>query len=161
MARRRAIEALDGYACTVAEQCAMFDISEATFHRYADGVRLRRRLTKIHVPGCADEPGWPPAAAEQPMPPEDALEIATIALIRGGFRVGEIIEALKKTSQSAVYRQRKAYLARKGASSSTETRWHYRHLPSHITDYKSPVERARDAERRFRCWVSRPRPTSS
>lgn len=162
MARREAIQALDDYACTVAEQCGLFKVTASTFHRYADGVRLRRRPSKAFTPGCqlviyAPLPG-DDVDDEAPMPPADCLEIATIALIRSRsrFTVEEIVTALR-TSQSAVYRQKKAFKDRLGRPGEVENRWLRRHLPSHLTDHKSRAELARDAERRARCWVTRAR----
>lgn len=98
-----------------------------------------------------------------PMSAADALEIATIALIksRSKFSVPEIVEALRKTSKSAVYRHIKAYVKRLGDLSPAEQRWRRQHLPSHLTDYMSPAEKARDAERRYRRWTSRPRRQSN
>lgn len=162
-ARREAVAALDDYGCTVAELCAMFRVTESTFHRYADGVRLRRRPSRRFFPGCRSERRYNKDAQDDPpMPRSDALEIATIALIRSRsrFSVSEIVTALK-TSKSAVYRQQKAHLKRLGDLSPVEQRWLHRHLPSHLTDYLSPAERAREAERHHRRWVSRPRRQSN
>jgi hypothetical protein len=163
IARREAIRALDDYGCTIIEQLAVFGVKEATFHRYADGVRFRRRPSRIFYPGCADDPecdGDKPD--ELPIPRADALEIATIALIksRSGFSVDEIVRALRKTSNSAAYRQRKAYIERLGDLSEVEKRCSKRHLPSHLTDHQSAAEKARERERRYRRWVTRARKQS-
>ena len=160
IARRETISALDEYGCTLAEQRAVFGITEATFHRYADGVRLRRRPSRIFYPGCTDDSEYDRGKPDEPpIPRADALEIATIALIRSRslFSVEEIVKALRKTSKSAVYRQRKAYNERLGDLSEVETRWRHRHLPSRLTDYLSPAEKARETERHHRRWVTRPR----
>lgn len=143
MARRQAIEALDEYDCTVAECCGMFDASPATFHRYADGVRLRRRPT---VPDVL------------PMTPKDATELATIALLRARFTATEIVEALRRTSKSAVYRQWEALKARRGDLSPAEARMLPRHLPSQ-PGYgdERPVEKRRAARWRRERWVTRGR----
>lgn len=162
-ARREAVAALDDYGCTVAEQRAMFRVTESTFHRYAEGVRLRRRPSHRLSPGCRSERRYDRDSHDDPpMPRADSLEIATIALIRSRsrFSVSEIVQALK-TSKSAVYRQQKAYHQRRGDLSPVEQRWRHRHLPSHLTDYLSPAERAREVERRYRRWVSRPRRQSN
>jgi DNA invertase Pin-like site-specific DNA recombinase len=171
-ARREAIQALDEYQCTVSEQCRAFGISPATFHRYANGVRLRRRSVKPLIPGCRIEKtsgggGWPTVLGmndgvtlekEPVMSADDALEIATVALIRSrrGFSVAEIVEALG-TSKSAVYRQKAAYKERLGDLSPAQDRWFPRHLPSNLTDFLSHPEKALEAERRHRRWVHRAR----
>jgi hypothetical protein len=159
-ARREAIRALDEYGCTVTEQCAAFGgISEATFHRYAADVRLRRRPVKPLVPGCTFDYRYDAARLqERSMPGGDGLEIATIALIRAreNFTAAEIINALH-ASKSVVYRQRSAHRERLGDLSPAQQRWRHRHLPSQLSDFQTPMERAWAFERRVRCWVSRPR----
>ena len=159
-ARREAIRALDDYGCTPAEQRRVFGVPESTFHRYAYEMRLRRRPSQIFFPGCTSEAkyDW-----EKPLPPtmprDDALEIVTIAMIksRSNFSVNEIVKALGKTSKSAVYRQRQAYIERFGILSPAEVRWHSRHLPSHLTNYLSPAEKTRETKRHERRWVTRAR----
>ena len=135
----------------------MFGITEATFHRYADGVRCRRRPSRIFYPGCADDAQYDRDKPEEPpIPRSDALELATIALIKSRyqFTVEEIVTALRKTSKSAVYRQRKTHKERRGDLSEVQNRWSKRHLPSHLTNHQSRAEMAREKERRFRCWVT-------
>lgn len=171
-ARREAVRELDAYGCTVAEQRAAFGISDATFHRWARDVRLRRRPGKPFTPGCFEfAPGAVAAGlsaklrrgldaarkleepADEGMPASDALEIATLALLRSreGYSVAEIVEALS-TSKSAVYRL-------KEAPSGAKTRWHRRHIPSH--GYLSPPEKRRETVRKNARWKTRARSSMS
>lgn len=161
-ARREAIQALDQYGCTVAEQCAMFghgkqkSISPATFHRFALDVRLLRRPGKPYAPGCRsdrNDPNYLPNI-EPAMPASDSLEIAVVALLRSRkeFSPGEIIEALG-ASKSTVYRLRGVWRSRRGAPSEAEVRWHQRHIPSHA--YLNPLHMAGYHDRIARRWVSR------
>lgn len=157
IARREAIRRLDEYGCTVAEQCSAFSVTVSTFHRYAYDVMLRRRPAKVYAPGCLldkDKYEIPyqkkherEQAKEPVMPARDALEIATLTLLssRKTFSVDEIAKALN-SSKSAVYRLRKS-------PTGALSRWKKRHIPSN--SYISPVERAREAVRRERRWVSR------
>lgn len=139
-ARRKAISVLDEYQCTTAELRAMFGVSKATFHRYADGVRLLRRPTEVKVP----------------MSTADAREIATVALLRAGFTTTEIVEALH-TSKSAVSRRRQAWLEHHHFSPA-ERRMQRRYRPSYPRyRYQSPAERRWEAGQRRKRWVTRSR----
>lgn len=136
-ARRAAIRALDEYECSVAEIVAMFGRSEATFHRYDRDVRLQRRLTQ---PAC-----------RYPMSPKDAREIALIALIRAGYGVAVIAEALH-VSQATVYRERARFEERRGTASPAELRHIRRNLKSSIIDDRPQHQRRVDAQRRGKRW---------
>ena len=136
-ARRHAIRTLDDYACSTAEIIGMFDCSPATFHRYDQDVRLFRRPAQ--------------SAHRHEMPPADAREIVMIALIRGGYTVAEIADAIG-VSLSTVYRERELYQTRLGATSPAEERHIHRHLKERIIDDRSPHQRRIDAWRRRQRW---------
>lgn len=153
-ARRRVITTLDDYGCTVDEFCVMFGVKESAFYRYAKDTRLKFRPTEILMPTtwAADKPPRP-----VPMTPADALEIATVTLLRANTPVAVIVEALRgKVSKSSVYRMRTQSWW--GVSSPAERRMLCRHLPS-LPDwrYKSPVEKRREARWRRERWVTRAR----
>ncbi len=156
-ARRYAINVLDAYGCTVAEFRAMFAVSEATFHRYADGVRLKRRPTELprFTNSYTDPSTWP---VPVPMEAADALEIATIALLRAAerFTISEIVVALN-VNKTFVYDENKALWARRGNRSPAETRMSCRYLFLWEVVRARPVERRRDARWRRERWVTRAR----
>ena len=129
-ARRHAIRTLDEYECSTDEIVAMFGCSQATFHRYDLDVRLTCR------------PARP--ARWHPMSPEDAREIAIIALTRAGYSVASIAKAIN-VSLATVYREQTAFHDRRGAASPAELRHIRRNLKMNIVDNRSLHQRRIDA----------------
>jgi hypothetical protein len=164
-ARRDAIRALDEYGCTVAELRAAFGVSESAFHVYAEGTRASPRPAKPQV--ARIRPGEEEDEIPEilPMTPADAIEIATVALLKRGYPVSAIVEALRKTSRSQVYRLREAWITACGGHPSAfcrklspaQYRMHRRHIPSWPDIDSSPPGRRRMAKRRRMRWVTRNR----
>ena len=138
-ARRHAIRTLDDYNCSSQEIMAMFGVSKSTFYRYDRDVRLMRRPAQTD---CLHS-----------MPPKDAREIVVISLIRAEFKVKEIAQALGATI-TWVYRKRDAFQKRLGETSPAERNQLHRYLKHAIRDTLSPPERALEARRRRKRWIS-------